>query len=84
MRAFRTPPQVAPDGQSSQPAQMPRHQPLAPLNAQVVEFPHGLLDFCTGQAVSTRSFKKPPGAAPIEVSFRPGGAGNPNAAGDVR
>ena len=37
-----------------------------------------------GNAISTRSFKNPPGAAPIEVSFRPGGAGRAAAAGDVR
>ena len=35
-------------------------------------------------AVSTRNFKKPPGARPIGVSFRPGGAGRSDAAGDVR
>ena len=35
-------------------------------------------------AVSTRSFKKPPGAKPIEVSFKPGGGGSPSAAGEVR
>ena len=42
------------------------------------------LDFCAIHDVSTRSFKKPPGARPIEVSFRPGGAGRSDAAGDVR
>ena len=42
------------------------------------------LDFGAVHAVSTRSFKKPPGAAPIEVSLRPGGAKTPEAAGDVR
>ena len=35
-------------------------------------------------AVSTRNFRKPPGAPPIEVSLRPGGAGSAAAAGDVR
>ena len=42
------------------------------------------LDFSPAHTVSTRNFKKPPGARPIGVSFRPGGAGRSDAAGDVR
>ncbi len=42
------------------------------------------LAFWTAHAVSTRNFKKPPGAKPIEVSFKAGGAESPDAAGDVR
>ena len=43
-----------------------------------------ILIFCSFHPVSTRSFKKPPGARPIEVSFKPGGSGSPAAAGEVR
>jgi hypothetical protein len=43
-----------------------------------------ILIFSAGHTVSTRSFKKPPGARPIGVSFRPGGAGRSAAAGEVR
>jgi len=42
------------------------------------------LAFRAVHAVSTRNFKKPPRAKPIEVSFKPGGAESPDAAGDVR
>ena len=37
-----------------------------------------------GQAGSTRSFKNPPAAGPMDVSLRPGGGASPAALGDVR
>ena len=42
------------------------------------------IDFSAAYTVSTRSFRKPPGAKPVDVSFRPGGARRSDAAGDVR